>query len=474
MQQAREAARTDRNREAADLFARVLQAQPGRRTELLAEYADQLTYSDRAGEAVPLYRELLAGATGDARLRLLKSLGLALLWSDQPSAAQPVYEEYLHARPDDADARRNHARALSWGGRQRAAAAALATHLERSPADGEARVQLAQAQAWMGRLDAAQESLARGGLPDRDDARRLLADLRRWNSPRTLVDAQRSSQSDGLDIVALRLDHELRPQAGRGAVGARLERFDYEREDGSDGARVTRPMLTGRWRFGDAWEIHAEAGQERIALRSRGALDRFVYSTWLTWWPGDDVRVDLSTRRATFDNLASLRQGLTVRQHALSADVTPDERQKYAARIEYGDYSDGNRRWWTQVEGEYRFMTHPDMWVGLRHQRFTFAQLLNNGYFNPEEFEATLGTLRTFWRPRADAGRWELAALLAWGREHADPGGSKPAYDASLRASWVAGPRTRIEARAQHFSSRTGSSSGFARTTWGLQLERTW
>jgi tetratricopeptide (TPR) repeat protein len=474
LEDARRAARENRNEEAAALFERALQAAPGRRAELLPEYADQLTYSGRARDAVPLYREALQGAAGDHRLRLLKSLGLALLWSDQPSAARPVYEDYLRSRPDDADARRNHARALSWSGRQREAVRALQPHVAAHPADGEARVQLAQAQAWMGRLDAAHETLSRGGLPDRDDARRLMADLQRWAAPRTLVDVQRSSQSDRLDIAAARLEHEVPWQHGRGAIGARLERFDYERDDGSDGARVTRPMALARWRFDDAWEIHAEAGQERIAPRGSAALDRLVYSGWLTWWPSDLLRMDLSTRRGTFDNLTSLRMGLTARQHALSADLTPDERQKYSARIEYGDYSDGNRRWWGQVEGEYRFMTHPDLWAGVRHQRMSFSQLLNNGYFNPLDFEATLLTLRGTWRPRGDDARWEVNGLLAYGREHADPGGGKPVYDVSLRASYRAGPQTRLEARAQRFSSRTGSASGFARTIYGVQLERTW
>lgn len=48
LQLARQAASQNRNREAADRIADVIRAAPGRRRELLAEYADQLLYSDRA------------------------------------------------------------------------------------------------------------------------------------------------------------------------------------------------------------------------------------------------------------------------------------------------------------------------------------------------------------------------------------------------------------------------------------------
>ena len=76
---ARQAARADRNREAADLFARAIDRAPQRRSELLREYADQLTYARQAGAAVPLYRELIAAEKSpEERLHILGGLGLLL------------------------------------------------------------------------------------------------------------------------------------------------------------------------------------------------------------------------------------------------------------------------------------------------------------------------------------------------------------------------------------------------------------
>lgn len=468
---ARAAARADRNREAADLFARAIAQAPDRRRELLQEYADQLNYSGRSAQAAPLYREALQSPRSrDERLRLLKGLGLALLWTDQPSRARPVFEALVREQPEDRDAARNLGRALSWSGRQREAVAHLESVLRADPGDGEARVMLAQAQAWMGRPDRARASLAGAGGAA---ARQLALDLDRSEAPRSAAEVQRSSQSDQLAIRSARAGHALAFDQGRGTAGVRLDRIEYEREDGADSTTVTRPMAHGRYRFSDAVELNAEVGQERIRARAGAAHDATVYASWLTWWPNDLWRFDASTSRGTFDNLQSLRLGITARQHGLSADFTPNERQRHTLRLARADYSDGNVRRDAQFETEYRWRTHPDAWIGMRHTRFDFDRQLDHGYFNPRSFEATQVTLRAAWRHAGPQGRWDVTAAMAAGQEHARPEGSKPARDGSLRVGWRADAHTRLEARVQRFSS-LASSGGFARTTVGLNLERTW
>lgn len=470
---ARAAARADRNREAADLFARALAQAPERRRELLQEYADQLNYSGRSRAAIPLYREALqAPHSGEERLRLLKGLGLAYLWTDQPSLARPVFETLVREQPDDGDASRNLGRALSWSGRQREAVAHLQRHLAAHPGDDEARVIMAQAQAWLGRPDSAATTLAQLRAP-RADAQKLAADLDRARAPHTIADVQRSTQSDHLDIRAERLGQTASFAQGRGTAGVRIDHIAYDQQDGGDSARVDRPMLLGRYRFSDAAELNAEIGQERIRPLTGPDHSPTVYASWLTLWPNDLWRVDLSTNRNTFDNLKSLRLGITARQVGWSTDFTPTERQRYTVRLEHADYSDGNTRRNAQFEAEYRWRTHPDAWFGVRHTRIAFARQLDNGYFNPLDFESTQATARIAWRPDGDDGRWDVAATAAIGREHANPDGSKPAHDASLRVGWRVDPRTRVEARAQRFSSLT-TSSGFARTTFGLSLDRSW
>jgi tetratricopeptide (TPR) repeat protein len=473
--QARDAARQDRNRESADLFARAIQRAPDRRVALLQEYADQLTYSERAREAVPLYREYLGtGVQGDDRVRGLKGLGLALLWSDQPGRAAANYEALLQIQPNDQDALRNYAQSLSWSGRQRDAVAVLQPLLVAYPNDQQARMQLAQALAWMGRPDRAQGALDADPTLNRSDALRLRNELALAQSPRTLVDVQRSSQSNNLDVERSRLSHDISLQGGRATLGASLERATFEQEDGSDVVRLNRPGVYGRYRFNDALEINAEIGREKLSPRGSASQERTVYNGWLTWWASDVVRFDFSSKRSTFDNLQSLRLGLTTTEHGASVSLSPDERQRYGAQVERGIYSDGNRRNLLRLNAEYRVSGRPEVWVGLRHTRMEFSELLNNGYFNPEEFDVTQATLRLGWRPYGDRSPWDVTAFAAIGREHAKPDGSKPAYDVSLATGWRFDERTRLELRLQRFSSRTSGFSGFGRTTAGIQLDRRW
>ncbi|HMA07183.1 MAG TPA: tetratricopeptide repeat protein, partial [Ramlibacter sp.] len=320
---ARQAARTDRNRESADLFALAIARAPQRRRELLREYADQLTYSDRSAAAVPLYRELLTPEPPpDERLRTLNGLGLALLWSDRPSQARRVYEEIVREQPDNRDAARNLGRAITWSGRQREAVRYLEALLQAHPDDDEARVMLAQARAWMGRNDLARRELG-GKAAERDDARRLRDDLNWATDPRTRLELQYSTQSDNLDITGSRFKQEFSFNEGLGTGELRIEHIDFRLQNGSDDAIVDRAFLHGRYRLGDDFEVNAEAAPERVRPRGSPVDEHLVYSAWLTWWPGDVLRFDLSTNQASFDNLKSLRLGLLARQYALSTDVTP-------------------------------------------------------------------------------------------------------------------------------------------------------
>ena len=474
---ARNAARNDRNKESADLFADAIRGAPERRQELLQELADQLTYSGRASQAVPLYREgLTSGAAlkSEGRLRMLKGLGLALLWSDHPGEASVVYNDLLREQPADQDSLRNLGRALSWSGRQREAIVVLQKLLREYPGDQEARVALAQARAWMGRPDLAQMTLDGMDANARSDAQQLRSNLERTLAPRTRAESQRSTQSDQLNIESARLIHEISFNHGLGTLGVGLDKLKLEREDGADSVRLSTPMIRGRYRFNDAVELNGEVGNLRIEPRASESLNRFVYSVWFTVWPSDIVRVDLSSNRATLDNLRSLRLGLTATQNGASLEVTPSERQRYAIRIDRGLYSDGNRRWSSQAQAEYRLVAHPDLWLGLQHSRMAFSQLLNNGYFNPKEFRSDQLTLRFAHRFGGDKGRWDFSAFGSVGREHVDPDSSRPTYDVSVVTGWQMDERTRFEASVRRFSSRTSSSSGFERTNFGVNLQRSW
>ena len=262
---AREAARNDRNAESAALFEQAIARDRSRRQELLREYADQLTYADRAAAAVPLYREALTSSPGpeDAR-RTRLGLALALSWSDQLRPALQEYETLIAADPRDTEARLGRARVLSWMDRLGAARAEYARLLEQDPENRDAlrelaRVQawrgrhrdaarrlneflrdnpgdpgatflLAQTQDWMGRPDLAERVLTSlvADNPAHREAAELLADIRLRQSPHTRTSAQTSRQSDNLDIIGLGTSHSVPLNRGRTRLEARFQRIGYD------------------------------------------------------------------------------------------------------------------------------------------------------------------------------------------------------------------------------------------------------
>ena len=122
VERARQAASTNDNNEAARLFEQAIASSPERRGELLLEYADQLAFSGRPAEAVPLYRERLADSGLDpaTRQRAGRSLAFALLWSSGFQEAVAAWESILRGSPGDAEARKALSDALVGLARQAA------------------------------------------------------------------------------------------------------------------------------------------------------------------------------------------------------------------------------------------------------------------------------------------------------------------------------------------------------------------
>lgn len=474
---AREAAHADHNRQSADLFGRAIAVAPERRREWLREYADQLTYSERASEAILLYREYLTGQLEPAdRRRGLQGLALALSWADQPSASRLVYEALLAQNPDNIDAQRSLGRVISWSGRQRQAQTYLRDFLTRRPDDSEGRFLLAQAQWWLGRPDAARATLAAesSSAPRSNDVLNLERSMDQASGQTTRFDQQRSSQSDDLDIASTLIEHQWSSDNGLTMLAPRWQHIDYSAATGAPGVTVERPGVRARHRFSDDLEFNLEAATDLIRPQGLAEDRQLTYSSWLTWWPSDVLRLDLSSKRETFDNVLSLQRAIVARGEGVSLDWLPNESARLTARLARADYSDGNQRDFAQLEVEHRLGTHPWVWAGLRYTHFDFAQQLDNGYFNPKTFDSYLVTLRANGGSKEPGARFNWSAQLAGGTEHADPDGDKPSYEAGVTAAYRLARGMSIEARLQRFSSRAASASGFARTTAGVTLVYDW
>jgi tetratricopeptide (TPR) repeat protein len=505
--QARRAAQGDRNRESADLFGRAVSGDPALRRAVLREWADQLTYSERAPLAVPLYREVLTFEE-DPRARRWTRLGLALAlsWTGRLPEAQGEYEALIADDPQDVDARLGRARVLAWrdrwgpsrdeylrilaqnpnvpearrelarvqwwSGRPRDAQRRLHEILRSVPDENEARLLLAEVQGSLGRPDLARRTVT-GVLADRPEHRRaaqMAADLALRARPTARVQQHASEQSDRLDIRVTTLEQRFRPGGGRGEVELRYEFHDYD-PDAVGGVRVHRPGAFARFRISDRAEINGGAHVEAIRSAGSGTRNEASYDAWLTVWPHDVVRLDLSSRRALFDDLRSLEAGITGTYHGVSADFNPTGKTRLTARGNVGSISDGNRRRWGQLESEHRIAAHPRTLVGARFTGIDFSESTGNGYFEPQDLRAGVATLRTYDR-LGDRLWWELEG--SYGREDTRTADPKPIWGGAARFTYRVNRRAEADLRYHYFSSLEGSSGGFARGSLSASVRYAW
>ena len=180
----RDAARGDQNAKAAALFADAIKLLPERRMDILKEYADKLTFSEQARQAIPLYRELLLQSNTQAKHRdYSMALAMALAWDAQLGAALDVYQRLASEDSSDLAARAGAGQMLSWMGRRDDARGEFQKVLLTDPANAAATRGLAQVEDWDGRHGAAQVLLRRRLQQDPNDmdARRMLAQSLVWS-----------------------------------------------------------------------------------------------------------------------------------------------------------------------------------------------------------------------------------------------------------------------------------------------------
>jgi tetratricopeptide (TPR) repeat protein len=472
VQLAREAARADRHLEAIAAFGRAVQAAPQRRQEWLQEWADQHTWAGRLDEAIGLYREAEANEDPAARIRARLGMARALSWAGRHRLAVAQYESVLREQPSDQEARRGLGRVLSWLGRHREAASVMRQFLQDHPQDREATLILAESLSWMGRGDRALPVLRAQVAADAGDLRaaKLLKQLERDMRPQTALDYRDFNQSDGLTIRDVSLAAMQSLADGRGSFGARLGATRFVPPGGTANTiEVVRPGLQGRWRLNDAFEWNGRVGVDLInTAHNTSDASRLVHDTYLTWWPNDLLRFDLSSARRLFDSEFAVRNGLTITQTQFSVDLLPDDLTRYSLRTVDSRVSDGNRGNGWQFVAERRVWNEPRIHLGVRHNRFGFSQPGQTGYFNPEDYRSNEVTLQASgWL--AQGLRWQVAG--ATGQENVRPGDERPIRSASVRLTWEATANLSVEAAYDHSTSRTLATGGFSREIARLSLQ---
>ncbi len=503
---AREAAQANEHSKSIKAFEHALREYPSKRSEILHEYADQLTYGGRGKEAVPLYREIIdtPGISSDEEKSARRGLALALSWTDQQQPALREYQTLVANNPGDLDALRSVGRVQSWRGQHRRAVEQLENFLAQYPNDSEGVALLAQALDSIGRPDRAKKVLLDhlATTPGDKNAERLLEELARSQRPETLFNYRESHQSDDLRITGWELGQDVQFNDGLTTVGPRFHTYRYDPEDknevkpgpdrmfgtpddvpvDSSNIYVYRPGLHVRHRFNDAIEWNGTGWVDVIDEKNQDDSAPFTYDTWLTIWPNDFFRIDVGSNRTTFDNVESLRQNIKATYASVSVDAMPDEKTRLTGRFRWGDYTDGNQQTWWQIEIERRIWNDPRVHFAFRYTGMDFNKFfhnsgrpLNNGYFNPDNYHSWEGRVRAYDELLPDL--WYHVEISA-GAEDSSGTSAQLIWSAAGGFSYWINDWLEVALQYGFFSSKTasggGSSGGFDRGTGSLTLRTRW
>jgi hypothetical protein len=302
---------------------------------------------------------------------------------------------------------------------------------------------------------------------------RIFADLRGLRDqifsqqrPTASAAVRYSTQSDDLDIRQEEVSQDFYFQHGRSRLGLGLQAINYNPSLLSN-INQYAAGINGHHRFNDFSEITGEFRLNRIEGRSLGYYTA-TFDTYVTLKPSDSFRIDLDVNRRIFDNIISLRRNISATSYGGSVDYTPNNGIRLTARFAGSTFSDGNWRRTEELEGLLRITSSPTLELGLRATNFHFTKLFNNGYFNPRDYYSGEALLRL----RAPLNkRLSVDLTGSAGVEDARPGGSKPLIKAACGLSYKVTDRWSLNAEASYFSSRSSSSSGFARTSGFLGIK---
>ena len=317
-----------------------------------------------------------------------------------------------------------------------------------------------QAQTSMDELD-----LVIGGRQVFQDLRTLQTRLNEMQRPTANVVNRHSTQSDHLIINELEVSQDFFFSGGRDNLRLAAFKTDYSPRGGL-GINQYTGGFTSNVRLsdlvgiaGDLWVNRIEYGRQRNTLAT--------YDAYVTLRPTDTVRIDIDANRRIFDNVTSLRLGVTTRTYSGSIDFLPTDELRLTARVFAGLYSDRNRRRAEEVEAIWRVRTNPIVEIGLKGTNFEFSRLLNNGYFNPKDYYSGEALARIQWNVTPKLST-ELAGSA--GAENANPGGVKPLAKGSFQAVYKLINGWSVDGEISHFTSRNSTSSGFSRTSFTAGL----
>lgn len=453
----------DRNAEAAELYARVLQVAPQRLPDIRGAFAWQLLWSGKPALALAYFQDELVAKPKDREIR--HGLAEALIQlNDLPKALENYREQIVHF-PDDAKAQKGEARVLAWLGRSVEARLAWQAILSRSPSDREARFALARLDNQNGHHQLAARQL-RGLLSEKEDAgiRLELARALRWSGDeRAARETIATLQGREVDELRLALNSSLQNRVAVNAEASRdsddlkvrglTAQLNLQTGEWSDmefSMRHARLSQNGLDMNGRTWLLgygtqFGQAGEEYgllfprlfLGMREFGDWHSFAWMARLKWLPVDHWRWDFEAGNALVENIMALQNHVQLDYVSGGFDYRFAPRWQATAGLLAGRFDDGNQR--TRLNGrlEYRLSGAPRVTLGAEAMAFRDSEPPNpgRGYWSPDSYRELKLALAAEGKHQG----WDLYLKTALGKLWEDPGGSNTLYQLEVSARHMVG-----------------------------------
>ena len=419
------------NVKALALYEEVL-AQSPNDVHALVRSGMLLSWDRRFDEALARYGRALTIDPKEPKARLERAK--VFLWSRRYAQARDAFGAILAENPGDRDARLALARAYSWDGRQEEARAEYQRALAASPDDAEALLGIGQTFAWSGQGSTARPYYERAlaaspGLKEAEiglayldlDAGDAAAAAKRAKALGEAHPGDAEVKELGAAVakarapwISLAYDHigdtddnrsdTLRLEGGLGLPG----RFDLKL--GVSGTDLDGPVASAPTGDGTAATAYAVLGWKPKA-RHRGELrvgaarltdsaDRertvaiggLTYAFPLSSWTGRAA----ATRDPFLYAPAIVDAEVDVTSLSFGVSGRAVPRVQVDASAAYGDFSDGNARWYGEAGAWYVWKAERiTTLLGGVVRGLRFSEDLDHGYFDPQRLIAPVASLRS-------------------------------------------------------------------------------
>lgn len=437
-------AEQDMHADAITAFRSAIALDPSLEPELRLSLGQQLIWSDRPSEAIPLLESVVANRPHDVEAR--RYLALAYRWSDRLKESEGVYRAILAGDPSDLEARKGLAEALLWQGRFRAATGEFSRVIAKHPSDPDALTGLSRARLFLDLPEEAAHFVARAAeaSPGEKEVQDQIFRVRERLARYVALEARASRDSDDLTLSGTTLSVHDRPVTGLDVEGTVRQLFfrqgapgrqeNLSEEDSADG---TGGALSFSWRRSPAIEWHGGGGFTRYDV---GRFHPWSGHFGMTVTPADTIRFDLDWERSHWDSILSLQNRVTTDTFRLSASkhfLWKTEVAANAALLYHHNENETgqdreNRGEQFGLELTRRLFLRGDIIhvTGiLRFGWLGFSRDLDVGVFDPEAYTTQEAGLDWRWGFRP---RWALHGTVMGGAQQEKGAESGPTYSAEL------------------------------------------